>query len=323
MLSKILKEHIPIDVAKMRAGNFMQSQIDNEKKKLDKIKAGSGWQDIKACPLCHRTESTFVLEKHGCPLVQCLHCELWYHTRTPANLDDVYKDDEYEIFTTAETKAHFQYKMERFGRERVALLETVCGSLSGKKILEVGCGNGYVLAAAKEKSSQCYGSEFSKKNIAKAIHNTGLPIYPDPLESFPQKDFDIIMSFDVLEHVEHPVNFVQSISNLLKPGGYILFYTPNYDSFSVKLLKEYSSYVDPTEHIILFNSGSLQAIAERTDLEVVYMVTRGLDISNIIAYYAYLSQTENTFLTTNVNDLQAMVDHSGSADSMRVIYRKK
>ncbi len=141
-------------------------------------------------------------------------------------------------------------------KEMVSLLETSCGSFKNKKILEVDCSNGYFLAAAKEKSKRCFGSEYSKKNVENAKKNTGLPIFADPLDKFPEKNFDIIVYFDGIEHVERPLEFINTIKGLLRSGGYILLYTPNYDSFSVQTLKNYYSYVDPTEHIILFSNTS-------------------------------------------------------------------
>lgn len=322
MLSKILKEHIPVDVSKMRSANFTQSQFDAEKEKLQRIEKNHGWKKIDACPLCGNKKFTQELVKYGSPMVACEKCELRFHTAIPADLNDIYKDAEYQIFTTEETPEHFLYKKNRFGKERVRLLETIFGPLTEKKILDIGCGNGYFLAAAKEKSKYCFGSEYSKKNVEKAKANTGLSIYPDPIESFPEKNFDIIVSFDVIEHVEDLPMFVKSIDNLLKKGGHVLFYTPNYDSFSVRLLKEYSSYVDPTEHIILFNAASLKKFGELAGWKIEYMVTRGLDIANILAYQLYADGKQDEFLIEHANELQVMIDHSSCADSLRIIYKK-
>ena len=162
MLSKILKEHIPIDVTKMRSANFTQEQLKNEQDKIARIEHGSGWKKINQCPLCGNSNAKEFLIKYSNPLLLCANCELAYHEKIPANLDDIYKDEAYKIFTTEETSEHFEYKKNRFGKERVSLLESICGNLAEKKILDVGCGNGYFLAAAKEKSEHCFGSEFSK-----------------------------------------------------------------------------------------------------------------------------------------------------------------
>lgn len=322
MLSQILREHIPIDVSKMRSAEFIKSQLKIENDKLLRVEHGSGWKTVDRCPVCQTTDSKEILVKYESPLRQCAKCELWYHLRVPANLDDVYKDGAYEIFATQETPELFEYKKNRFGRERVALLAEVCGSLENKKILEVGCGNGYFLAAAKEVTLSCFGSEYSVKNQMKAQENTGLPIFTDPLESFPEKDFDIAVSFDVVEHVEDPVTFMTNIANLLRPGGHLLLYTPNHDSFSVRTLRELSSYLDVTEHIILFNTTSLKFLADMVGFKSVYQATRGLDVSSVLSYLQHLGEPPNQFLIEHVDELQAMIDHSGCADSLRMIFQK-
>ncbi len=322
VLSQILKEHLPIDVAKMRSAEFTKSQLAIENAKLERVEKGSGWKQISNCPVCESSDHKEILVKYGSPLVQCNRCELWYHLRVAANPDDVYKDEAYEIFSTEETSELFEYKKNRFGRERVSLLEEICGPLQDKKILEIGCGNGYFLAAAKEVCANCFGSEYSVKNQQKARQNTGLPIYTTPLEEFPERDFDVVVAFDVIEHVHKPLSFMENIGRLMRPGGHLLFYTPNYDSFSIRLLRDFSSCIDVTEHIILFNAASLEYLGKVTGFTTVYRVTRGLDVSNVSAYLQYQGQPANPFLIDHGNELQAMIDHAGCADSMRIIFQK-
>lgn len=322
MLSKLLKKHLPIDVTKMRDANFTKVELDSGEKNRQLVEAKHGWKKISACPLCGSKIFKQELIKFNSPMVACDNCELRFHTIIPADVNDIYKDPKYEIFSTAKSMDHFLYKKNRFGKERVELLEKICGPLSEKKILDVGCGNGYFLAAAKEKCNHCFGSDISIKNTEESKANTGLPIFLDPLDRFPENNFDIITSFDVIEHIENIQQFMHDIDNLLKKGGYVLFYTPNYDSFSVKLLKEYSSYVVPTEHIILYNKASIEKLGKIVGWKAVYMVTRGLDINNILAYQLYADGKQDEFLIKHVDELQAMVDHSFCADSIRVIYKK-
>jgi len=146
---------------------------------------------------------------------------------------------------------------------------------------------------------------------------------PKPREEFPEQEFDIITAFDVIEHIPTPVPFMQAASDLLAPGGHILLYTPNFDNFSVKVIREHSSIVDGTEHVILFNHTSLSNLGERVGLEVIHTEARGLDIYSIISYQLYMGEGTTAFLERWVNELQAIVDASGCADYLRVIYRKK
>ncbi len=108
MLPKLLKKtYFSRSKKNMRAGNFTKGQLEAEKAKLQRIESGHGWKEVKACPLCGYRKRTQELIKYKRPLVRCGRCDLRYHKSIPTNLDDVYKDPAYEIFTTAETKKHF------------------------------------------------------------------------------------------------------------------------------------------------------------------------------------------------------------------------
>ncbi len=322
MLSKLMDNHLTIEINKMRTANFIERQSEMELKKVRRAEDNYKWKMVSQCPLCGCNRFRVEFEKYGSPLVMCEQCEVRYHQRIPADLKDVYQSENYELYSVEDDKEHFNYRKERFGRERVRLLEDICGHLEDKKLLDVGCGNGFFLVAAQEKCKTCYGSEFSALNREKSRRNTGLPIYPDPLDKFPEKDFDIITAFDVIEHIENPLQFMKDAKKLLKEGGYLMLFTPNFDSFSIRVMKSYSSIVDPTEHLILFNHNSLKKLGDIIGLQIVYIATRGLDINSILSYQSFLGEEPNTFLAKWINELQAMIDASGSADYLRVVYQK-
>lgn len=322
MLSRLLEKYISVDIGRMRASDFLANQERVEMKKLKYVREGHGWKTVDHCPVCDSKDYKHELEKYGIPLVKCKNCELRFHTKIPADPNDIYQATDYTVYTKGETEEHFKYRRERFGRERVRLLEEYCGDLSDKTLLDVGCGNGYFLAVAKEVIKRCVGSEFSAHLREFAQDKTGVTIYSEPLEEFPERDFDIITVFDVIEHIPDPVSFIQAAAKLLTPGGHILLYTPNFDSFSVRVMRERSSIVDGTEHVILFNHTSLKKLGKRAGLEVIHMETRGLDVHSILAYHSYLGKEANVFLVQWLNELQAMIDASGAADYLRVIYRK-
>lgn len=322
MLSKLLERHIPVDIDKLRNADFLESQRKVELEKMDRVTKGHGWKRVPACPVCGHERYKEELEKHGIPLVQCKNCELRFHTKIAVDPNDVYQNSSYTVYTKEDSEEHFQYRKERFGKERIKLLEHHCGDLSEKKLLDVGCGNGYFLSAAREKCGSCIGLELSAHLAEIARKNSGVPVYCKLLTEFPDADIDIITAFDIIEHVQDPLQFMRDAARHLKVGGCILLYTPNFDSLSVKVLREYSSIVDGSEHVILFNHSSLEELGKMAGLKVVYAETRGLDIHSILAFQSCLGEEPNAFLSRWLNELQAMVDASGCGDYLRVIYRK-
>jgi 2-polyprenyl-3-methyl-5-hydroxy-6-metoxy-1,4-benzoquinol methylase len=123
------------------------------------------------------------------------------------------------------------------GREQRSNLQTNLDFLretallkAGDRILEIGCGIGTVV---HELSRQGY--DIRGTDIANAAIEYGLKKYGDiklavqPAEELPYEDrsFDVVLSFDLFEHIARIDRHVAEVSRVLKPGGYYLFQTPN------------------------------------------------------------------------------------------------
>lgn len=322
MLAELLKESKAVDISKMRAANFLQRQREIEQDKLKAILEGSGWQSVPVCPVCgvggRRTEIT----KYSVELVGCLNCNTRYGAQIPANLEDVYKSQSYVTYSREDNDEHYNYRRERFGRERVRILEKYCGDLTEKRLIDVGCGNGYFLSVAMEKCRHCYGTEFSDKLREFTQQKTGLTVFSQSLDELPEKNFDIVTLFDVIEHIPDPIPFIHSVDQILNPGGYILIFTPNFDSFSIRVMGEHSSIIDPTEHVVLYNLPSLSFLGKRFGYEVIYAETQGLDLQNILAMQQYLGEEANPFLLRWNNELQTMINASQCGDYGRIMFKK-
>jgi 2-polyprenyl-3-methyl-5-hydroxy-6-metoxy-1,4-benzoquinol methylase len=322
MLSTLLDNHLKVDITRLRRSNFLEAQRTYESAMIEKINSRHGWKEVKSCPLCGSKKSVEEFSKCGIPLVKCEECDVRFNRRMPADLNDVYQDPGYLVYTKESTEEHYSYRRERFGRERLRLLARHCGELSGKRLLDVGCGDGYFLSVAKESGLDCVGAEFSEKLRRFTEEKVKVPVYANRLSEFPDRGFDVITIFDVIEHIETPVPFLREAADLLNGGGHILVYTPNFDSFSVRVMKEYSSIVDPKEHLALYTSRSLRYLGEQVGLRVVHTETRGLDIHSILSYHQYLGKPANDFLLEWLDELQAIIDASGAADYIRVLYQK-
>ena len=320
MLPDILKKHCFTDINKTRRSDFIEAELSHVKDTIERVEKGHGWKRVDFCPLCGYEQSEYELEKMGTVMVKCLRCDLRYSTKIPSNLDDIYKDKNYVLGTKTDDKDHFLYRRDRFGKERVKILEETCGSLKEKKLLDIGCGNGFFLDAAKDKFGCCVGVDASDVNREKAQRNTGLQIHSEPLDKIPDKEFDVITAFNVLEHVECPLEFVRSACDLLQPGGYLFLYSPNFNSLSIKVLREYSFLIGG-EHLTLFTRGSLEYLGKMLNLDIVFIKTYGLDIFDIISFQEYSGEGENSFLAKWANELQAIVDAANTADGLRVMYR--
>ncbi len=98
------------------------------------------------------------------------------------------------------------------------------------KILEIGSGKGRLLNHFFKQGYDIRGVEINREYIAASRELFGeLPVSMVDSEHLPADDesMDIIMSFDVFEHIPDTDSHLREVHRVLKPGGYYLLQTPN------------------------------------------------------------------------------------------------
>ncbi len=101
-----------------------------------------------------------------------------------------------------------------------------------EKVLDVGCGQGIFLArVVKTYGAKGIGIDISKRSIGTANHWPSSQLSFQVADAthlpFPDKSFDHVLSFDLLEHVENQKKALAEMVRVLKPGGSLLAYTIN------------------------------------------------------------------------------------------------
>jgi 2-polyprenyl-3-methyl-5-hydroxy-6-metoxy-1,4-benzoquinol methylase len=101
---------------------------------------------------------------------------------------------------------------------------------AGLKVLEFGCGSGTVAAKVAEMGCEVTATDISETAIeyARANHS-GVDFRVCPAEStdFADECFDIVMSFDVFEHLPDVDKHISEVRRVLKAGGHYVLQTPN------------------------------------------------------------------------------------------------
>jgi len=98
------------------------------------------------------------------------------------------------------------------------------------KILDAGCGNGFLANQLASRGHQVVGIDLSEDGILLAknnyfnIHFEKRSIYEDLHDL--GTDFDLIISSEVIEHLYYPQKFLNNIWSILRPEGYLILSTP-------------------------------------------------------------------------------------------------
>lgn len=99
-------------------------------------------------------------------------------------------------------------------------------------VLEIGFGNGEFLSFAKSKGWQITGTELSEQLVQIAQKQGYNAIPANELENLSASSFDLIVAFDVFEHIPPAQieSFINTLKSKLRPGGCLLARFPNGDS---------------------------------------------------------------------------------------------
>jgi SAM-dependent methyltransferase len=100
----------------------------------------------------------------------------------------------------------------------------------GLRVLEIGCGGGTLLHRLKASGLDIVGVETNPQRIEESrLAHGPLPIQQVSGSPLPFRDrtFDIVLSFDVFEHIPDSDAHLAEVRRVLKPGGWYLLQTPN------------------------------------------------------------------------------------------------
>ena len=106
-------------------------------------------------------------------------------------------------------------------------------AISGKKVLDVGCGGGILAESMAVRGADVTGIDLAEKPLKVAkLHllETGHKvdyrlIAAEDLAAQQPEQFDVVTCMEMLEHVPDPASIVRACAQLVKPGGYLFFST--------------------------------------------------------------------------------------------------
>lgn len=143
---------------------------------------------------------------------------------------------------------------------------------SGQEILEIGCATGYFLSLCKEKGASVKGLEMNLKAV-KDAQECGYDVTSESLEQHQishSEKYDVVCSFQVLEHISDVHSYFKNAIKCLKPGGLIIIGVPNNNPYIYKH-DIFHTLNLPPHHAGLWNKESLKETALFFNLETIFL----------------------------------------------------
>lgn len=151
------------------------------------------------------------------------------------------------------------------------------------KILDIGCDVGHFLKEAKKRGWEVYGTEFTEEAISKC-RQQGIQIFQGKLKAewFAPEMFDIVTSFEVIEHINNPVEEVVNVNKILRKNGLFYVTTPNFNSIERFILKgRYESVIQYPEHLCYYTKKTLNYLLSNNGFKKLKTTTTGFSFTAI------------------------------------------
>jgi 2-polyprenyl-3-methyl-5-hydroxy-6-metoxy-1,4-benzoquinol methylase len=140
------------------------------------------------------------------------------------------------------------------------------------RLLEIGCGDGYLLAAAERRGFEVTGVEYSDPAAqrSRAGLSRGQVLVGELSQvELPSAAFDACILADVIEHVRDPRSFLAAVRKHLKPGGCLLIATPTTDSWSARLMgRRWMEF--KAEHMAYFSRHTMESLLAQTGFQSIH-----------------------------------------------------
>jgi len=205
-------------------------------------------------------------------MVRCATCRLVYAFPPPRDRVRQKYETQYDL---AEYFAPLEARKATLYRTRLGWMPSP--SAGRDRLCDVGCGNGQFLSMAAEGGWVVSGIEMNPP-AARRVRERGFEVHAgvfEELDDLPWGTFDVVTSWDSLEHTPDPRPFVERLGRLLRPGGILALTTLNLPSLAWHLLgTRWSMVVE--DHFTYWNRRSLAAILESQGFDIARVEIFGL-----------------------------------------------
>jgi len=229
-------------------------------------------QKAPTCLVCG-SQAEFYCRKGGASYYRSRECGLIFQDPLPSpeemisHADEEYGSGVYKEYVDAKDLKYATFE---------ARLPIVRGALGNgaPKVLDVGCGCGYFIDVALEHEIDAQGVEFSAEAISAASPRARPRIIQgnvNALDMGTMGRFDGVTAFDIIEHTEDPVAFLEAIAGVLKPGGALILTTPDTGHFLRSLMRSRWPMLQPLQHTFLFSRRALHRALRAAGFSTISM----------------------------------------------------
>jgi SAM-dependent methyltransferase len=223
----------------------------------------------RACVACGSTNARPLGLKNEFDVVSCAECDSVYTPYSP-------------WYSSASFYSGFYLNEEELSPPEFvnARLEEITAEFlpfrNNNRLLDIGCGAGNLLAAARKNGWDGQGLDVSASAV-KHVRGLGFDVYEGELQdaAFPSQHFDVVTAAELLEHLIDPRPLLQEVARVLRPGGLFWTTTPHARGLSGRMLGLKWRCIWPPEHLQLFSIRGLTKLLRDAGFRQLRINTTG------------------------------------------------
>lgn len=236
------------------------------------------------CVACESDRYEQCFEKQGFAFAFCKDCETVFTNPRPSMelLQSFYTSSEYvkhlneKVFPVTEN-----IRRQKIFVPRARRVMELCYRYKSetKKLMDVGAGFRIFCEEIADLNifDEIIAVEPSP-DLAKTCVSRGIKVIQRPIEEVVSDSVSVITTFEVLEHLYWPKEFIVSCSQVLQKNGLLILTTPNIKGFDLLTLGPISDNIGG-DHLNYFHPKSLTCLLQDCGFEVLEMLTPGkLDV---------------------------------------------
>lgn len=240
------------------------------------------------CPVCNSTSPRQAWAYHGTDIYACHTCDLQFAHPMQGAAVEYYRENYTEVVASmraGQVHPGFQFIIDK-------LKTTVRQYLKADqhRVIDIGCGPGYVLAQLAGEGFDCFGIDFNPEVIKVAREHFKIRAEVATIEELLtiNAQYDLALLIHVLEHVSDPAELLRSIRRLLASGGLVFIDLPNRNRFALRRSLKRGDYPAgdyPPHHITFWSIKSLSQALEQAGYEVIQCGARPLGHEGQVAAF--------------------------------------
>ena len=260
----------------------------------------------RTCPVCGSVDTRESFQKEEYSYFRCHNCYTLFVANPPpaAEIHALYSESYYEATNLGSDDRQgypsYMQAQESLTKSFINKLELVRSRVPSGRLLDAGAAYGTFLRLTSS-SYECVGLEVSRYAASVAQKQFGVDVKVGSIEHtspFPDNYFDVIVMWDIIEHLINPVAALKEAFRILKPGAYIFVSTDDANNWLPRLLGSHWWTFGAPLHLCHFSKRGMEIAFERAgnyELVEMTMDLRQYSIPEVIQHFGVSYQ--NNFLT--------------------------